>query len=50
MKKDLKKEKKYHLLYIMMEVLDLMTVGEIATCIRFFVYIYFILINLSIFK
>ena len=36
MKKDMKEEGQFLILFIMMEVLDLMIVGEIATCIRFF--------------
>lgn len=36
MKKDMKEEGKFLILFIMMEVQDLMIVGEIATCIRSF--------------
>ena len=32
----MKEEGQFLILFIMMEVLDLMIVGEIATCIRFF--------------
>lgn len=35
-KKAMKEEGQFLILFIMMEVLDLMIVGEIATCIRFF--------------
>lgn len=33
----MKKDKMYHLLFIMMEVQDLMIVGEVATLIRPFI-------------
>ena len=36
MKKAMKEEGQFLILFIMMEVLDLMIVGEIATCIRSF--------------
>ena len=39
MKKVMKKEGMFPILFIMMEVLDLMIVGVIATCIRsFFIF------------